>query len=572
MGKVIDVLSLLEEMLDSGKSAEEVCRDCPEFLPEVRRRWKNFCRIDAEVEALLPDPATVEAGGGKTPTPNTELPRIPGYEVEVVIGRGGMGVVYKARQCALDRLVAIKMLLAGPLAGPQDLTRFRREIAALASLRHPNIVQVYDAGEVERRPYFAMEFVEGGSLARKLSGTPQPARQAAALLATLAETMQVAHESGIVHRDLKPANILLTAVGTPKITDFGLARTLEGTEDLTRTGVPLGTPSYMAPEQARGQTHAIKPAVDVYALGAVLYELLTGRPPFRGETPEETLRHVIQQEPVSPTRLNPKTPRDLETICLKCLHKSPSRRYASAAALAEDLHRYERGEPITARPVGRPERLARWVRRRPAAAGLIVMLSVLALVVGGAALLQYQQRVASQVHRAETDGNVAGVLTRAHALLDEGWAGNDFAKLTEARAEATRAADVASNGGASPSLLQEAREVQDDVAARLERAKRNRTLQEALLEILAPQERGYPAHVDIGMFSYASVDEQYAVAFRRWGLDVDATPPDKAVERLRQEPDVVLQELIAGLDAWMVVRRMHGRPRAECLHLYSIAA
>jgi serine/threonine-protein kinase len=198
--------------------------------------------------------------------------------VEAVLGCGGMGVVYKARQHALGRPVALKMLLAGPFAGSQELGRFRRETAALACLRHANIVQVYDAGEVEGRPYFTMEFLEGGSLAQKLSGTPEPARQAAALMATLAGAVQVAHQGGIVHRDLKPANILLTADGTPKISDFGLAKRLEGETRVTQTGDVVGTPSYMAPEQARGRTRVIGPAVDVYALGAILYELLTGRP------------------------------------------------------------------------------------------------------------------------------------------------------------------------------------------------------------------------------------------------------------------------------------------------------
>src|SRR5262249_4474504 len=266
---------------------------------------------------------TIPAAAPAVPAaPATGLPQVPGYEVEAVLGHGGMGVVYRAGQGALDRPVAVKMLLAGPFAGPQELERFRQETAALACLRHPNIVQVFDAGDVEGRPYFTMELVEGGSLAQKLSGTPQPARQAATLVATLAEAVEVAHRGGIVHRDLKPANVLLSADGTPKVSDFGLARRLDGEGGLTRTGLALGTPSYMAPEQARGQAGAVGPAVDVSALGAVLYEVLTGRPPFRAETAAETLRQVLDQEPVPPSRLNARVPRDLETICLKCLHKA----------------------------------------------------------------------------------------------------------------------------------------------------------------------------------------------------------------------------------------------------------
>jgi serine/threonine-protein kinase len=284
------VLGLLEEMLDSGKTPEEVCRDCPELLSEVRQRWQAFRLIDAQVGALLPGLGTSADADIIAPVPPPAgLPRIPGYEVETVLGCGGMGVVYKARHLRLNRAVALKMLLAGAYAGRRERARFQREAEAVAGLRHPNIVQVYDVGDNEGRAYFTMEFVEGGSLAQKLAGTPQPARQAAALVITLAEAVQIAHQGGIVHRDLKPANVLVTADGTPKITDFGLARRLQGEAVPTQSGVPLGTPSYMAPEQAAGQVRAIGPATDVYALGAILYELLTGRPPFRAETAAETV-------------------------------------------------------------------------------------------------------------------------------------------------------------------------------------------------------------------------------------------------------------------------------------------
>src|SRR5262249_29286928 len=221
----------------------------------------------------------------------------------------------------LNRFVALKMLTTGAYAGPHERARFQREAEAVARLRHTHIVQVHDVGDHEGRPYFTMEFLEGGSLALALAGAPQPARQAAALVATVAEAMQAAHQGGIVHRDLKPANILLARDGTPKVADFGLARHFEGEPALTVSGARIGTPSYMAPEQVIGKTAAIGPAADIYALGAVLYEMLTGRPPFRGETASETEQQVISAEPVSPSRLNPKVPRDLETICLKCLSK-----------------------------------------------------------------------------------------------------------------------------------------------------------------------------------------------------------------------------------------------------------
>jgi serine/threonine-protein kinase len=345
------VTALLDELLDSGGTPEEACRSCPELLPQVRARWMCLKLLEAELEALFP-PSDTGVGLTSTDISSQPLPTIRGYEIQGVLGHGVVGVVYKALHQRLKRPVALKMLLAGCYARHDELERFRHEAVAVASLRHPNIVQVYDVGEAEGRPYFTMELVEGGSLAKKLEGTPYPARQAAILVATVAEAIQAAHQCGFVHRDLKPGNVLLTAQGTPKVTDFGLARRLEGGAGLTLTGTPMGTPSYMAPEHARGDKGAIGPATDVYALGAILYELLTGRPPFRGETATATLQQVVADDPVPPGRLNPAVPRDLQTICLKCLDKEPQRRYASAQALADDLRRFDRGDTITARPAG----------------------------------------------------------------------------------------------------------------------------------------------------------------------------------------------------------------------------
>jgi WD40 repeat protein/predicted Ser/Thr protein kinase len=355
------IQQLLDELLDSGSTPEEVCGTCPELLPEVRNRWRQICGVQAELDALFPPEPTTPA---LRPEP-TDLPQIPGYEVEALLGRGGMGVVFQARHLRLNRVVALKMALTSPYADPQERERFQREAEAVASLRHANIVQIYDVGESDGRSYFTMEYVEGGSLSQKLAGTPQPARQAAALLATLAGAVQAAHQGGIVHRDLKPSNVLLTADGTPKVSDFGVARRMEGASGLTQTGIPIGTPSYMAPEQACGKTGAVGPAADIYALGAILYEVLTGRPPFRAETATETLQQVISQDPVSPSRLNARVPRDLETICLKCLHKEPRHRYRAAAALAEDLRRFLDGRSIAARRMSLPEQAWRWCRRHP---------------------------------------------------------------------------------------------------------------------------------------------------------------------------------------------------------------
>jgi WD40 repeat protein/tRNA A-37 threonylcarbamoyl transferase component Bud32 len=339
-----------------------------------------------------------------------DLPSLPGYEIFEELGRGGMGVVYKARQIELKRLVAVKMILAG--ARPQELARFRREAEAVAHLQHPHIVQIYEVGEQDGRPYFSLELVEGGSLAQKLAGTPLPARQAAQLVETLTRAVHAAHERSIIHRDLKPANVLLTADGVPKVTDFGLAKRVDAGPGLTQSGVILGTPSYMAPEQASGKSKQIGPACDVYALGAILYELLTGRPPFRAETALDTVLQVLNEEPVPPSRLQPKLARDLETICLKALAKAPARRYATARELAEDLRQFLNGEAIQARPVGPAERLWRWCSRNRFVAGLwaALMLNLLLLML---TLLLWTVVTLKQNERAERLGYY-GLIAQAH--------------------------------------------------------------------------------------------------------------------------------------------------------------
>lgn len=337
------------------------------------------------------------------------LPNIPGYEVLGELGRGAMGVVYKARQVNLKRVVALKMILAGGQAGSEMVARFRAEAESVAKLQHPHIVQIHEIGEHEGRPYFSLEFLEGGSLDRKLSGNPQPPKSAAELVETIARAMQAAHERGIVHRDLKPGNVLLSVEGMPKITDFGLAKQLDVDSGQTQSGAILGTPSYMAPEQASGRSRDIGPASDIYALGAILYEMLTGRAPFKGASVLDTLEQVRSQEPVSPRQLQPQLPRDLDTICLKCLEKTPGKRYSSAAALADDLVRFMNKEPIQARPITAVERVRKWARRRPAlAAAYILAMLVLVFGVGGGSATMLWRRAESArdqavIERAEAD-------------------------------------------------------------------------------------------------------------------------------------------------------------------------
>ena len=308
-------------------------------------------------------------------------PALAGLEIEAELGRGGMGVVYKAREVRLNRTVAVKMILAADVAQPEALVRFLTEAETIARLQHPNIVQVFGLGDQDGRPYFVMEYAPGGSLAARLDGTPWRAREAAVLMETLARAIHEAHRQGIIHRDLKPANILLAAESVPKLTDFGLAKCLGSDSGLTRTEVVMGSPSYMAPEQAEGRAREVGPAADVYALGAILYELLTGRPPFKGASVLQTLEQVRHAEPVPPARLQPGLPRDAETICLKCLMKAPDRRYASAAELAEDLRRFLDRRPIHARRVGPAERFQSWCRRSPWVAGLTAAVFLLLVAV-----------------------------------------------------------------------------------------------------------------------------------------------------------------------------------------------
>jgi eukaryotic-like serine/threonine-protein kinase len=377
-------------------SEEKRCSKCGAPVSEAVAG--GFCTACLLEDGLTPSAAAVAE--------SVPLKNFGDYELLEEIARGGMGVVYRARQISLNRIVAIKMILGGQLAGAAEVARFRTEAETAARLQHPGIVAVHEVGEVEGNHYFSMDYVAGRTLAELVREQPLPARRAAQYGRAIAEAIQFAHEQGVLHRDLKPSNVLIDAEDQPRVTDFGLAKWLEGKSELTMTGQVLGSPSFIPPEQAGGKGRAVGPASDVYSLGAILYHLLTGHPPFVAETVTQTLRMVVENEPVSPRLLNASVPRDLETICLKCLEKDPQRRYASAQVLADELGRFLRNEPIQARPVGVVLKVHRWcLRNKPlAVAGTAVLVLLLVVAIGSpiAAI-----RISRERARAETNAKQA---------------------------------------------------------------------------------------------------------------------------------------------------------------------
>jgi WD40 repeat protein len=404
-GVLSGLLLRWQELRAQGRDvpAEELCAAQPELAAQLA---EHIRAIKLGEGALGVGSAQLTVAPGEAERAGRPgVPGVPGYEVLDVLGAGGMGVVYRAHHLALGRRVALKMVRPGG-----DLDRLRGEARAIARLQHPNIVQVFDIGEHEGRPFISMELCLGGSLADQLRDT-LPAAGAADIVERLARAVHAAHGSGLIHRDLKPANVLLGADGTPKITDFGLAKQLDEAS-ASLSGAVIGTPQYMAPEQAAGQASAVGPAADVYALGATLYALLTGRPPFLAPTVFDTLMQVIDSEPVRPRQLQRSIPADLETICLKCLHKDPARRYASALELADDLRRFLDGRPILARPVGWWERVRKWCRRRPAVAALLA--AVVAVGALGFAGVVWQWRRAEGTARSEAEARREAEL--AHGL------------------------------------------------------------------------------------------------------------------------------------------------------------
>ncbi len=419
------VLTDYLEALEAGRapSKEDLVARYPELAEELRGFLRGHENIGRIARPLRPAPG-VQPG----PQPGTTFGE---YEILEEIARGGMGVVYRARQRSLKRIVALKMLLGGRFASPDALKRFQREVEAAAALEHPHIVPIYEFGEAEGVQYYTMKFLEGGSLAQKREDLGSDPRSAAVILETIARAVHHAHQRGVLHRDLKPANILIDGDGEPQVSDFGLALFLSRESSLTGSGDALGTPSYMAPEQAAGRRKEISTATDVYSLGAILYKLLTGEPPIQADTSLETLRRVIETEPRSPRSVDPRVPLDLETICLKCLEKHPGRRYGSAEALADDLARYLRGEPILARSTSAIGRAWRWARRNPAAVAIGAILVVAALSTSTLALFWREERNAAVANLWEA------TVARARAGRTSGESGRRFDSL-EAIAQASK--------------------------------------------------------------------------------------------------------------------------------------
>jgi serine/threonine-protein kinase len=494
-----------------------------------------------------PDAPTGEAThvGPVVPTAPASPHLFPGYEILAELGRGGMGVVYKARQLSLNRLVALKVV-GTACESPEARQRFLEEANLVARLQHPGVVQVYDYGTHEGRPYYVMEYGLGGTLAQSAAHTPQPPQTAARLVRQLAQALHYSHSQGIIHRDLKPDNVLLGADGEPKLADFGLAKQMDSRR--TVTGAVLGTPSYMAPEQAAGAVHALDVRTDVYALGAVLYELLTGRPPFKAATPLETLQHVRDQDPVAPRQLQPGVPRDLETICLHCLHKEPGRRYATAALLAADLDRFLEWRPVAARPVGWVGRGWRWCRRRPREAVTAALFAAVLLLGVAGGLWVFSQQSAQAARRNALRGQAALALDDADAAVaalcdqTERLPGQQRTLLAPAQAAVRKAEG-----------LLEALPGDDPLAARLAAARARLDAEAkndwavAELQRIRLQGAAYDRKHD-DFVTVETTDRAYAAVFRKLGIDPEEEDLSAAVRLIHESS--IRKELIAALDDW----------------------
>jgi tetratricopeptide (TPR) repeat protein/tRNA A-37 threonylcarbamoyl transferase component Bud32 len=568
-GELRDYLlgSLSSAALEDIEQHVEACPRCEHAIEQLDNATDPLL-------AGLRNPTTQTRPKGREGRPQ----HIGQHEILELLGAGGMGVVYKARDLRLQRVVALKVMQDHD-DDPLRRMRFRRETEVIARLQHPGIVQIFEVGEDDPgkgqpRAYFTQEYVEGGCLATRLTGRPQPPRQAALWLEAIARAVEHAHQNNVVHRDLKPSNILLTADGQPKVCDFGVAKLL-ASPSATVSGTLIGTADYMAPEQALGRS-SVGPPADIHALGCILYDLLTGRPPFRGADRLETLQLVISQEPVPPRQLNPAVPSDLDTICLKCLEKEPGRRYASAQALANDLRAFLDGLPIRARRLGRLARAWRWCGRNPREATLagLALLAVFVAVVGWAMLAELQRR---QTHRElgllreqtertsrtsrAVDDALDEVAARRRAAKD-----SDPAELAVALSVARRAVTLVESEPVAEDQRMRVRRVLADVE-RLERAARRRAEQARKLAEQAVRDRHLeavlrkihwqaPTRKD-GQFDLPSVEAAYHRAYREYGLDLDRLEVRTAAARIRGSNARV--ELLAGLDGWILVRKGIGK-------------
>ncbi len=513
------------------------------FADRLRKLFEN--------EAAMRELAAAALTGPHIPGSQSDTaPLLPErYKLLDKIGDGGMGTVWKADDTVLNRAVALKLILTTLAASAEHCMRFKIEAEAVARLQHPHIVQLFDVGEHAGLPYLALEFLEGGTLEKRLhKDQTLPGPEAAALVEKLARAIQHAHERGVIHRDLKPTNVLFTGNGEPKVTDFGLAKRLDSDQELSQPGTVVGTLLYMAPEQARGETREVGPAADVWALGAILYECLTGQVPFRGANALETRLQIIETAPVPPTQRAPKCPRDLETICLKCLHKETTQRYLTAGALADDLRRFLEKRPIKARRVGLLERARLGVRRRPAVAGLLLVSVVAA---AGLTWLGWENRQKTKAKEQERSNRqvdtrlrVGQALQKARLLQGEARPLNDLEKFGQALLAARGAAELLALGEADAELKRE-------VAALAAELEQERAQAEALAQ--ARLRDGLLLHALDGArvrkaflrgddFDYVTAVGAYAAAFLAYGVDLDALPAEEIAQRLADRPPPVRSE------------------------------
>jgi len=558
------IIADYQQAQNSGQTIDEAAliTSHPELAGELReffaeRGYREMLTSPLSDYAVAPQPVL------------RELQEFGDYQILEEIARGGMGIVYKARQISLNRIVAVKMILSGPLASETEIKRLQFEAESVANLQHPNIVAVHEAGRCDGHSYLTMEYIEGQTLSEIVREHPLPPGQAGRYVKEMAEAIHYAHQQGTLHRDLKPSNVLIDNKDRVRITDFGLAMRVAGDSELTQTGQILGTPSYMPPEQAQLQRELIGPASDIYSIGAVLYKLLTGRPPFQAETDMVTMWQLIETEPISPRLLNPAVPKDLETICLKCLEKEPHKRYATAEQLAHDLDRFLHGEPILARPIGRFARAWRWCRRHPSTSGMIASVALLVAGIFGGSLWYLHdrgERRAAEI-RLETEREqrvarleqgIEQALDRADALRKQSWLLTDqplkwSAALQSARASYQQAASLLNQepGSVSPVLIERLQKVDRGLVEDERDQKLAARYDEILMEM---------AEVDIekSVFKQNIGPEKIREALAEYGVLVGETPVSELAARFNDRPATIQKTLVAALDLGLIYNPRNG--------------